>query len=48
MERINEYKSSTVASDNVPDVANMVRNLQKALGCIQHLEEELYDERQAC
>ena len=34
MERINEYRSSTDASDNVPDVANMARTLQQALGRI--------------
>ena len=28
MERINEYRSSTDASDNVLDVANMARTLQ--------------------
>ena len=47
MERINEYRSSTDASDNVPDVANMAMTLQQALGCIQQLEEQLHDERQA-
>ena len=47
MERINEYRSSTDASDNVPDVANMAWTLQQALGRIQQLEEQLHDERQA-
>ena len=47
MERINEYKSSMDASDNVPDVTNMARTLQQALGRIQQLEEQLHDERQA-
>ena len=47
MERINKYKSSTDASDNVPEVANMARTLQQALSRIQQLEEPLHDERQA-
>ena len=47
MERINEYRSSTEASDNVPDIANIARTLQQALGRIQQLEEQLHDERQA-
>ena len=47
MERINEYRSSTDASDNVPDVANMAKTLQQALGRIQQLEEQLHDKRQA-
>ena len=29
MERINEYRSSTDASDNVPDIANMARTVDK-------------------
>ena len=45
MEKINEYRSSTDASDNVPDIANMARTLQQALGHIQQLEEQLHDER---
>ena len=47
MERINEYRSSTDASDNVPDVANMTRTLQQALSCIQQFKEQLHDEQQA-
>ena len=47
MERINEYRSSTDAFDNVPDVGNLTRTLQQALSRIQQLEEYLHDERQA-
>ena len=45
MERIDEYRFSTDASDNVPDVANMARALQSMLSHFQQLKEQLHDKR---
>ena len=44
MEHLQEYRSSTDASDNVQGIKNMARTLQQALDRIQQLEKQLHDE----